>query len=174
MESLNAIELLGYTIPTLVTGGIAYYFFNLHIKNEDNRRRFLLLKENRKDALPLKLQAYERMALFLERINPSKLLIRVVPFNDDKNDYQSILIHAIEQEFEHNLAQQIYISEECWTVINTAKSSTIQIIRRTNNSEHIDSANKLREAILSDLLSNQSPSSIAMSFLKNEISDILQ
>ena len=78
MESTHIIELLSYTLPALITGGVAYYFFNLHTKNEEGRRRYLLQKELQKESLPLRLQAYERMVLFLERINPAKLLIRVV------------------------------------------------------------------------------------------------
>lgn len=87
--------------------------FDLHTKNEERRRRFLLNKEAQKDALPLRLQAFERMVLFLERINPTKLLIRLTPFSSDKNDYENYVIAQIEQEFEHNLSQQIYMSDEC-------------------------------------------------------------
>lgn len=173
MDSSKIIELAFYTLPAIITGLVAYYFFNLHTKNEEGRRRYLLMKENQKDALPLKLQAYERMALFLERINPSKLLIRVTPYNDNKNDYEAHLIQHIEQEFEHNLTQQIYVTDECWTIINTAKNTTIQTIRKANMSEKVDSPNKLREVILSDLLDNQSPSHVALGYLKEEVSSLL-
>jgi hypothetical protein len=169
METTKIVELLFYVIPAVVTGGVAYFFFNSFIKNEENRRKFLILKENQKHALPVKLQAYERMALFLERINPSKLLLRVTPYNDNKMDYCDFLIQHIEQEFEHNLAQQIYITDECWTIINTAKNTTIQTFRKTALNESIATPQALREAILSDLLEKQSPSSIALSYLKNEV-----
>ncbi|MDY0089308.1 MAG: hypothetical protein RBR78_02975 [Flavobacteriaceae bacterium] len=172
MESNMIFEILAYTIPALITGLIAYYFFKLHNDNEEKRRRYLLQKEYRKDVLPLRLQAYERMALFLERIHPAKLLIRITPYNEDKNDYERLLIHHIEQEFDHNLAQQIYISDECWTVINTAKSTTIHNIRKANMSQKVDSANKLREVILSDLLDKQAPSQTALSYVKNEVMEL--
>lgn len=173
MDTSKIIELAFYTLPAIITGMVAYYFFNLHTKNEEGRRRYLLMKENQKDALPLKLQAYERMALFLERINPSKLLIRIAPYNDNKNDYEALLIQQIEQEFEHNLTQQIYVTDECWTIINTAKNTTIQNIRKTTMNERVDSANKLREVILSDLLDKQAPSFVALSYLKEEESSLL-
>ncbi len=169
MESTQIIELLSYTLPALITGGVAYYFFNLHTKNEEGRRRYLLQKELQKESLPLRLQAYERMVLFLERINPAKLLIRVAPFSEDKNAYESFLIQQIEQEFEHNLTQQIYLTEDCWTVITTAKNTIIQNIRKSNMSERVDSSHKLREVILSDLLDKQSPSYVAISYLKTEV-----
>jgi hypothetical protein len=169
MDSTKLIELLSYTFPAIITGLVAYYFFNLHTKNEEGRRRYLLNKDAQKDSLPLRLQAFERMTLFLERINPGKLLIRISPNSEDKNDYENWLISTIEQEFEHNLTQQIYMSDECWTVIVSAKNATIQLIRRTNRSESVDTANKLREVIMNDLMDKQSPSSVALSYIKNEV-----
>ena len=169
MDSTKLIELLSYTFPAIITGLVAYYFFNLHTKNEEGRRRYLLNKDAQKDSLPLRLQAFERMTLFLERINPGKLLIRISPNSEDKNDYENWLISTIEQEFEHNLTQQIYMSDECWTVIVSAKNATIQLIRRTNRSESVDTANKLREVIINDLMDKQSPSSVALSYIKNEV-----
>jgi hypothetical protein len=169
METTKLIELLSYTLPAIITGFVAYYFFNLHTKNEEGRRRYLLNKDTQKDALPLRLQAFERMTLFLERINPGKLLIRLSPNSEDKNDYENLLISNIEQEFEHNLTQQIYMSDECWTVIVTAKNATIQMIRRTNMSDRVDTANKLREVIMNDLMDKQSPSAVALSYIKNEV-----
>ena len=172
MDQEDIFALISFTIPTIITGVIAYYFFSSHIKNEEGRRRFLLHKENQKAALPLRLQAYERMVLFLERINPSKLLIRITPITSDKNDYENLVIHQIEQEFEHNLTQQIYMSEGTWNVIVTTKNTIIQTIRKTGMSDKIDSANRLREVILSDLLDKQSPTTLAIEVIKKEISEI--
>ncbi len=172
MDFTKIIELLAYTLPAVVTGGVAYYFFSMHTKNEEGRRRYLIHKEAQKNAMPLRLQAYERLVLFLERINPSKLLIRVTPHSSDKSAYEEYLIAQIEQEYEHNLTQQIYISAEAWDVITTAKSATIQLIRKANMSETTDSANKLREVVLTDLFDKNSPSSVAIAYLKNEVSEM--
>lgn len=121
MNTDKIIEVLMYAIPSLITGGVAYLLFERHFKDQENSRRWILQRENQKHALPLRLQAYERLALFLERINPSKLLIRVAPLSTNKADYQNLLIHHIEQEFEHNLTQQIYVSDELWVTILKAK-----------------------------------------------------
>ncbi|RTY94975.1 hypothetical protein [Flavobacterium sp. GT3R68] len=172
MDTTKIIELLSYTLPAIITGAVAYYFFNLHTKNEEGRRRYLLNKEAQKNALPIRLQAYERMALYMERINPAKLLIRIKPFSEDKNDYETFVIEQIEQEFEHNLTQQIYMSDDCWTIIVTAKNATIQMIRKTNMSNRVDSANKLREVILGDLMDKQSPSNAALEYIKNEVGQL--
>ncbi|MFV8323673.1 hypothetical protein [Flavobacterium sp. LB3P21] len=172
METTKIIELLSYTLPAIVTGLVAYYFFDLHTKNEEGRRRYLLNKEAQKNALPLRLQAYERMSLYMERINPTKLLIRIAPISNDKNDYENLIIAHIEQEFEHNLTQQIYMTDECWTIIVTAKNATIQMIRKANMSDRVDNADKLREVVISDLMEKQSPSNAALAYIKNEVGQL--
>ncbi|ETN95593.1 hypothetical protein SAMN04487906_1009 [Zhouia amylolytica] len=158
---------IAFTVPTIITGVIAYYFFNLHTKNEEGRRRFLIQKDAQKNAMPIRLQAYERMALFLERISPAKLLTRTVPESADKNDYERLLIRSIESEFDHNIAQQIYMSDECWNIVKTAKNATIQLIRKAGM--QAETANKLRETVLNELLEKQPPSSAALAFIKKEV-----
>ncbi|UKM64189.1 hypothetical protein GSB9_00736 [Flavobacteriaceae bacterium GSB9] len=172
MEISRIIDLFLFAIPALITGVIAFYFFREHTKNEDGRRRFLLKKDLQVNAMPLRLQAYERMALFLERIAPSKLLVRVQPMTSNKEDYELLLIQNIEQEYEHNLSQQIYISDKCWNIITTAKNATIQLIRKANMQEKAETANKLREIVLTEMMERRSPSDAALSFIKKEVSEI--
>jgi hypothetical protein len=166
------IEVLQYTIPSIITGAVAYFFFLNHSKNEDNKRNFILLKEDKKVTIPLRLQAYERMTLFMERINPSKLLLRVTPTGEDKNLYVHKLIQSIEQEFEHNTAQQIYMSEKCWSIIITSKNATTQIIKKTAEDLSITSAQELREGILQRMVNSAPPSTTALSFIKDEVDDM--
>jgi hypothetical protein len=172
MESTKIIEILAYTLPSLITGSVAYYLFNLYFKEQQNTRRWLLQKDAQKDALPLRLQAYERMTLFLERISLTKLLVRISPISTDKMDYGNLIIDHIEQEFEHNLTQQIYMSDECWSIITTAKNATIQMIRKTIVTEEIKDADSLRNVLLNDLLDKQSPSNAALAYIKNEVSQM--
>lgn len=171
MNFTKIIELLSFTIPAIVTGIIAYYFFLNHTKTEENKLKLSLLKENQKDALPVKLQAYERMTLFLERINPSKLLLRVTSINNDKNAYVISLMNTIEQEFEHNLTQQIYISEKCWSIIIASKNATIQLIKKTSEEDTITNAQELRETILQKMINSSAPSNSALAFIKDEVSN---
>jgi len=166
------LDLLMYTIPALATGAIAFLFFRKHIENENNRRNFLIKKDLQKEAFPLRLQAYERMSLFLERIKPPQLLPRVNPTSSNKEDYENLLVATIEQEFEHNLSQQIYVSDQCWSIIMAAKNATIQLIRKANMSEKTDTANKLREVVLTDLIDKSSPSNAALSFIKQEVGEL--
>ncbi|MFV0564211.1 MAG: hypothetical protein ACK5NB_00100 [Flavobacteriaceae bacterium] len=172
MNSQDLVNVLTYTIPSIITGAVAYYFFKAFIKNEDGQRRFLLHKDMQSNTLPIRLQAYERLTLFLERLRPSKLLIRVAPLSDNKEDYETLLIQSIEQEFEHNQAQQIYVSNDCWNVIVAAKNTTIQLIRKANLSEKTDTANKLREVVLTEMLDKPAPSETALLYIKNEVGEL--
>ena len=173
MNDINIFELLFFILPAIIVGLVAFYFFKMYITNEEKRRMFLIKKENQKGALPLRLQAYERMALFLERISFGKLLIRVKPGNYSVEEYENLLASNIEQEFEHNLAQQIYISGECWNVIKTSKNATIGILRKTAQQEGVDSADKLREVILSNLMEQAAPSETALEYIKKEVRNII-
>ena len=81
---------------------------------------------------------------------------------------------SIEQEFEHNLTQQIYVTDECWTMIATAKNTVIQNIRKTTMNPEVANADKLRETILSNLFeSGESATNVALSYLKTEVKDFL-
>ena len=156
----------------MVTGLIALYFFKYHTANEDKRRAFLLRKQNQHQALPIRLQAFERMILFLERISLQKLLIRIKPTGKDPEKYSHKLIGIVEQEFEHNLSQQIYVSETAWKAIVTSKSLIIKIIRSTAAKKEVETAEQLREDILSNLSKNDGPTSAAISYLKIEVKKI--
>jgi len=172
MNTIKFLELLSFTIPAIVTGAVAFYFFKLHTKNENNRRNFLLRKENQSVALPLRLQAYERMTLFLERISPASLLVRIPPIGNDKPAYFKKLLMTVEKEFEHNLAQQIYVTDQCWNVIKTAKNSTINIIKNTMLEGELKDSRAMREAIIQRMAENEPPSSTALTFIKNEVHKI--
>jgi len=171
MTEEGVLQMFAYLLPAVVTGFVAFYFFRLHTKNEEGRRRFLLHKDTQKNTLPIRLQAYERMALFLERIAIPSLVVRVAPKAADKNAYEKLLIQSVETEFDHNLSQQIYMTDECWNIIKAAKSAIVQQIRKAAMSE-TDSADKFREDILTSTMEKESPSATALAYVKKEISDL--
>ncbi|WP_245949189.1 DUF7935 family protein [Lutibacter citreus] len=170
---MKIIELFSYTIPAIITGIVAYLFFLNHTKSEERKMQLSLLKDNQQQALPIKLQAYERMSLFLERMSPNNLIIRVTSINNDKQAYALSLINTIEQEFEHNLSQQIYISKKCWSVIITSKNTTISIIKNLAELDSISNAEELREAILKKIMKTPPPSLTALAFINNEVKDFI-
>lgn len=166
---MEIVDLGNSFLPALVVGGVAIYFFKMYFKNENTRRNVMLIREGKKQTLPIRLQAFERVVLFLERINPSGLLVRIKPVSDDKVAYTSLLIGTIEQEYEHNLSQQIYISEESWNIVTSSKNATIQIIKEVALDASITNAQMLREGVLKKIIKTTAPSSVAISIVKKEI-----
>ncbi len=170
-EATQIISYVAYLLPAIVVGLVAYYFFKGHTANEEGRRRYLIQKEAQNKILPMRLQSYERITLFLERIDPNKILIRVKPFSDEVVKYEELLIRNIEQEFEHNLTQQIYISQECWNLVNAAKNATIHIIRQGAMHEKDGNANSMREWLLRNFMEEITPSQKALVFVRKEVSE---
>jgi hypothetical protein len=167
------LGLMVYCIPALVTGVIAFLFFREHTDNENNRRNFILKESIQKESLPIRLQAYERLTLFLERISPQNLLKRVSPISQEVEDYKSLLIQTVEQEYEHNLSQQIYVSDPCWRIVSAAKNSTIQTIVSFKNKD-VNTANDIRPLLLDILQNNEVTTEMALNFLNEEVSILLK
>ncbi len=84
--------------------------------------------QNSRTVTPIKLQAYERIVLFLERISLESLLLRVSSPDMSASQLHTALLNAIRNEFEHNLSQQIYMSPQAWEVVSNASSNMIKII----------------------------------------------
>lgn len=165
------LESIGYILPAVVTGVVAYYMFNGFIKQQNAEKKLELLAEKKKDSLPIKLQAYERLLLFCERINPVKILVRIQPLSSNTSEYLQLLIGNIEQEFEHNLVQQIYISNDSWTAILATKNAVINKLKKV--AETANSANDLRENVLIDYSKTLPPTETAIAFIKNEVKKLL-
>lgn len=165
------IESIAYILPAVVTGLVAYYFLNGFLRQQNSEKKLEILAKKKNDSLPIKLQAYERMLLFCDRINPVKMLVRIKPISENTNDYLQLLIANIEQEFEHNLVQQIYISDDAWTAIVATKNAIINKLKQV--SEKSISSNNLRENILIDYSKSLPPSETAIAFIKNEVKKLL-
>lgn len=170
--TLNTTQLLLAFIPALIVGAVAYLLIKSFLDNEENRRIFLASKSLKPKTLPMRMAAYERLTLFLERMKPNSLLVRTKTGNLSKSDYESMLVATIEQEFEHNVAQQIYFTEECWNVIRAAKNTTIQKIRQVGMSDKSQTADELRAQIINEFMDGSAPSETALSYLRKEVREL--
>jgi hypothetical protein len=130
--------------------------------------------EDHKIILPLRLQAYERIVLFLERIAPNNLIVRVNRPEMNAYQLQSALIKAIREEFEYNLSQQLYISSKAWEMVNNAKEETIKLINLAagNVPETGSSAELVRSIFDSVMKSDKLAVHVTLEAVKNEIRQI--
>lgn len=166
-------EILKYSLPAGMLLLLAYLMFSSFIENEEKRRHYFLKKESQKTALPTRMQAYERLTLFLERIHPDRLLLRVSSHNLKVRDYQNLLSKQIRSEYEHNLSQQIYVSEEAWRMVVNAKSTTIGHINTwAQDLDPEAPAVELRKHILNKSMELESnPIQYAIRVLRTEIQE---
>lgn len=166
-------EILKYTIPAIITGGVAAYFLKQYVSLENNKRKFEMLTDKKKQSLPIRLQAYERMILFLDRINLANIAARIEPGNTNKIEYAKLLIIQINSEYDHNLVQQIYVSEECWKMINNTKITILNNITACSMEDNITSGKDLQQALIKLGQEGVSSSQIAQQYIQKEVQSIL-
>lgn len=121
-------ELLKYTVPSLVLFLTVFFLMRNYFRNNLNVQAMKLQSDNKKETLPLRIQAYERLMLFCERINLEQLVYRLRNPDMNMKELQSTLMIAVQQEFEHNLSQQIYVSGKLWQIIELAKNEVLNSI----------------------------------------------
>lgn len=169
----SAIIILGLIIIVVI-----YYFLHKAI-NKNRKPKYtqppVFYQEGSKpkrQATPQVLQAYERLTILMERIDIPKLLSRVQPISSLKQDYANYLIQNIEQEFDFNLSQQLYVSEESWALVLTAKNTVIQDVLKTSLDEKIINANDLRIKLLTKS-DNNNVVDLAKTRLRKEVTEMM-
>jgi hypothetical protein len=172
MNNVNGfIEVLKYLLPSLVVFLTTWYLVSGYFKSEDAKRKQQLAMNNQNIITPLRLQAYERIILYLERINPESLVMRLSKPGLTSQQLQNELLTTIRAEYEHNLAQQIYISNQAWERLKNARNGTIQLINVTAESLKKDEPSiNLSKAILEKVMKEEkNPASEAIVYIKKEI-----
>lgn len=159
--------------------GFAFYRISRSYFKSQQKQLLLQMKldehkEYTKTVVPIRLQAYERMTLFLERISPSSLIIRCYQPGMDLKLLQGVMTKNIRDEWEHNLSQQVYLSSTVWTQIREAKDEMINLINSSAVSlpQNADPST-LAAAIFTNIVKTQSPSDRALEALKAEIKEVM-
>lgn len=176
METLTAnwLNLVFYLAPLVMIGG-GYYLLIKRMFDRDYKIKLLEAKLNmQKDVIPLRLQAYERITLFLERISPNNLLYRTMRNEMTVRTFQAELLDTIRTEFEHNITQQIYISPQTWTVIRNAKEDITRYINTSVSELPGDlPAIELSKKIFEKIMQNEeAPTQKALNYIKSEVSQL--
>jgi hypothetical protein len=129
METPNTIiEFLVFLLPPVMVAVTAYLLIQRFLQREQQLKVLELKMVNQKDLLPLRLQAYERLAIYLERISPNQMLLNQYEPGFTVAQFQRVLVAMVRDEFEHNLAQQIYVSAALWTIIRNTKEDVVRQI----------------------------------------------
>ena len=153
----------------------AFTLIRLFITGERNKKDLELRAAHYNDSLPLRLQAYERLTLLLERITPTNIISRVNKPGMSARDLQLSLISNIRLEFEHNLSQQIYVSSPVWMMIVQVKEEIISIINHVSaDLPEAATGKDLSRAIIEYFINNEKvmPTQKALDTLKTEVKKI--
>jgi len=173
MEILKDILLI--TIPSLMVFLASFFAMRGMIRNDQDKRRQELILQNSRTITPIRLQAYERIVLFLERISIESLVVRTNSPGMTAAQLHGALLNNIRSEFEHNLSQQIYMTQQSWEVVKNARSNTIKIIntvveKTPENATSLDLSRKLLEQLMEI---EKEPTRTAIEYIKNELNRIM-
>lgn len=122
------LDILKYLLGGIGTVSIAFYLIKPHLDKAERLHLLELKRAATNQTLPLRLQAYERIVLFIERINPANMLLRMGANAYTAAELQSMVIAEIRNEYQHNVTQQVYVSAKAWSVVRRVKDDTISII----------------------------------------------
>jgi hypothetical protein len=144
-------------------------------QSEAEKRLWELKRLSQKEISPLRMRAYERLALLLERTTPEHMLVELNLAEMTLLQVQAHLMHTIRQEFDHNLSQQVYVSNELWDLINNAKQQTIAFVNSIAQqmpvgSNALDYAKRLITAYRTN---GDTPNDTALQALRNEARSLL-
>lgn len=149
MDTVNIIlEIIKYTLPSLIVFLTAYYLMKQYLGHQTMMKSMEIKNKDENTLTSVKLQAYERLTLFLERIQPYNLYLRLNSAEINAKALQNAMMIALQQEYEYNLTQQLYVSNNLWKIIKLAKDQTADIIAQCgDNVYNTDPAPALMEKI---------------------------
>ena len=181
---MNFWQVLMYTIPALVVLISVWIVMNKVFKDEEQKRLWELKKASQKEISPTRLRAYERLALVLERTQPEALVMGLNErleaageslANLSVTKMQQELLRTVRLEFDHNLSQQVYVSDETWSQIIGARDEmaafiSTMAIQMPKESTSMDYAKVLMTAYRNN---GETPHQIALDALKEEARGLL-
>lgn len=168
------VELAKLIIPA----AIVLYGMYLTVKSLTTKELEKAMLEHkmkgRDTVLPIRLQAYERMCLFLERISPNNLVVRLNDSAYSAKQFQQILLGEIRNEYNHNLSQQVYMSDQAWEAVKSAKEEVIAVINQageelSEDAKGVALAKKVFEKMMEK---EQDPIGYALTLVKDEIRQV--
>jgi hypothetical protein len=144
------LEIIKVTVPALIVYLTVHTLLKQFLEGQYRMKAAELQQDRQASTTPMRFQAYERLSLLCERIALPNLIMRVRPDGMSVAEYRLTLMLAIQQEFEHNITQQVYVSQQLWEIIKTARDHTVEVINLSaDNMTPKGDAKELAQFILS-------------------------
>lgn len=169
------IELLKYCIPAFCVLLATWLVMHKFYKSEAEKRFWELKRLSQKEISPLRMRAYERLALLLERTMPEHMLLDLNLAEMTSLEVRTHLMRTIRQEYDHNISQQIYVSDEVWAMIEDSKNQTIAFVNSIAQQMPVDSnaLDYAKTLITAYRTNGDTPNDIALQALRNEAKALL-
>jgi len=168
------LDILKYTVAGIGVVWVALYLFKPYLDKAEQIQVLELKRAVSSQTLPLRLQAYERVILFIERVNPASMLIRLNTPGLSAAELHMMVITEIRNEFQHNVTQQIYVSVRVWNVVKRVKDDTLALVNNTIKALPPDaSGTEMSKTILIHLSKlEQDPYEIATGLVRQDIEEL--
>ncbi len=165
------IEFGKILIPAAAVLYAMYLVVKSFLDKELEKKRLEVRGKSIETVLPNRLHAYERICLFLERISPNNLVVRLNNGEYTAREFQQLMLNEIREEYNHNVSQQVYMSDEAWELVKTAKEDLIVSINESayglpENATGLDLSKKLFDHAMAR---DTDPIQKALAQVKNEI-----
>ena len=122
------LEIVKITVPALIVFITVYQLMKQFMESQYKVKTLDFKQNQQKTTIPLRLQAYERLSLFCERISVPNLVLRLRSDGMNSRDLRLSMLIAIQKEFEHNITQQVYISEQLWQIIKISRDDVVNVM----------------------------------------------
>ncbi len=178
MDTTSAalLEILKYTIPALVVLAASVLIVNRFLISQTQRKQLALFQESQDITLRLRLQAYERLILFVERISPRQLLPRVYDAEMSALELRQVITMNIMAEYEHNLSQQIYVSKNVWETVKNVKEQEINMVNQVATKLGADASGKTLYTTILDFVlkaESETPTDVALAVINQEVKKVM-
>ena len=169
------MDLLRIFLPALLVMLTAWLVIRSMLRDDQERRRQDLLLQTVKTVTPVRLQAYERVVLFLERITPESLIMRTARPEMTAQQLQSALVSGVRSEYEHNLSQQIYMTNEAWEMVKNARGTVVRLVNSVASKLPPNATGEeLSRMLLEEVIEmDAEPTKTAIAFIKAELARIM-
>ncbi len=170
------LEIFKYIIPSLVVLVACYLIVNKFLVSEMQRKQLAIFKDSQDTTLRLKLQAYERLVLFIERISPRQLIPRVYNPAMTVYDLQQAMVLSIRGEYEHNMSQQIYVSNNVWETVKNVKEQELNMVNRLSQTLNPEAPARDLHARIIEVTSqavDDLPTTVALKIINDEVKRVL-
>lgn len=148
-----------------------YYVLKNEIETFFDIKNRELKKESRAHLLPLRLQAHERLIVFVDRLNPANLLVRLHQQGIELATLQAGILNEIKSEYQHNITQQLYVDSVTWNVVMKLKDDTVAMINHAVNELPANSNGiELSKAVLQHMATmKENPYDLTIELIKKDI-----